>query len=122
VSTLVREGRPYIQLGISSQPVLMLKKDYDDCFYTSKTGKDLCLKLLDRVFSKAELSSSNLRGGTVHSKDKVVLKSRLDPLRMSAITSQVNLEHPGFMASPSDETLIRNAINNKCRHTKLPDV
>ena len=108
----------YVQLGVSTPPVLLSKADYDDAFFASKTGKELTLKVIERVFTKQELSISNYRGGKVYSKSTTVDKPRLDTVRMSAILSQVNLEYPGFMEKPDDEKKVRDAINNKCRHTK----
>ena len=116
VSGLNEEG--YVQLGVSTPPVLISKDDYEECFYVCKTGKDLVLKLLDKVFTKEEMAISNFRGGAVYSNGKMLEKARLDNVRMNALLSQVNLEYPGFMEHPDDEKVIRYAINSKCRHSK----
>ena len=110
-----------IDVGSSTQSykIQMNKVDYDECYRSRKDGCTLVLKLMDKLFDRAELVNANLRGGTVMSKGERVVKQPLCSVKVNAMFSQADLQYPGFLAyigTKAGEKEIRNAINGKCRH------
>lgn len=100
--------------------ILMQINDYQECVRKSKDGKGLVLKMMDYLFTKMELATSNLSGKT---KDPVSRQPQpchvLDNGKINALFKQARQEYPGFLEDMDELKQLRVAVNTKCRHTRL---
>ena len=77
------------------------------------------LKLMGFIFSRQEMASSNFAGGFVARGDTKIYKLPLDKIRLQAIMEEAWSQYPGKLVNASQIRLLRDAINGKCRHTKV---
>lgn len=84
---------------------------FSKCF---KSPPTLAVKLIGVLFTEKELLHKNVTGKTT---GREQTKGKLDPTKMTAIVSQINLQYPNFMMKKANAEKVWIAINGKCRKT-----
>ena len=110
-------------IGVEGNRYEMLKDEVCDAFAKARNRQDYCLKLLDKVFSKEELFASNYNGGDTQigtgDTKRVVKKRKLrDDYKFRAIVGQM-VKDFGDFKSDDDIRKLKDAVNGKCRKTKV---
>lgn len=107
----------------SSHPIEIPKHTYELAFDKARMSSNhFVLKLMSLLFSREELRNSTLKGGMVLTKHGRLLKEKLDPVKVNAILSQLEVEFPGTLSDSSRRHAIRHAMNDKCRRAFLEDL
>ncbi|CAC5409680.1 KCTD1_15 [Mytilus coruscus] len=84
---------------------------FSKCF---KSPPTLAVKLMGVLFTEKELLHKNVTGKTT---GREQTKGKLDPNKLTAIVSQINLQFPNFMMKKANAEKVWIAINGKCRKT-----
>ncbi|XP_071122684.1 uncharacterized protein [Mytilus edulis] len=84
---------------------------FSKCF---KSPPTLAVKLIGVLFTEKELLHKNVTGKTT---GREQTKGKLDPTKMTAIVSHINLQYPNFMMKKANAEKVWIAINGKCRKT-----
>ena len=106
-------------IGTEGYRIEISKSDLFDAFEKAKGRQEYCLKLMDKVYTKAELRMRNYHGGDTQvgtgEQQHTVVKIKLrDELRFTAIMAQTVKDFGEFKSS-DEITKLRNAVNGKCR-------
>lgn len=104
----------------ASSTIRLHKSELEYCFTSGKTPIGFALRLVGKLYSRAELAQSNYSGGTINLKDGCkVLKKALDKVKLQAIIHETQFQFPGTFITETEMKKFRDAVNGKCRHTKL---
>ncbi|XP_071790485.1 uncharacterized protein [Asterias amurensis] len=107
-----------VEIGVSGaeHPVLIRQYLMEQALFKSVEPHRYACELLGHLFGPEELSVSSFRGETMTQDGSMTVQ--LDQHRMNAILHQTELEFPGSTATSQKISVIKKAVNAKCRKAR----
>uniref|UniRef100_UPI00358ED716 serine-rich adhesin for platelets-like n=1 Tax=Myxine glutinosa TaxID=7769 RepID=UPI00358ED716 len=108
-----------VYIGGPSSSIAVSRQDLEQCLMLATDPRKFLGKLADKVFTRDELATSNVKGGLAYTKGVYKPYNQLDPEKVQAIMDEVEKWFPGCRANHKLNSELVRTLNKKCSNVRL---